>query len=189
MSGLLSLWLPILVSAVAIFIASFLAWVVLPHHKPDFKGLPDEDGVVGPVKAANLAPGVYMFPWCGNDHNNPEYARKAKEGPNGVLHVWAGQPNMGKNLGLSMAFYLLVSVIVAYVGTISLGPGVGFMEVFRLTGTVAIMAYALGAIPNAIWFQKPGRAMLMDFVDGVAFGLITGAIFGWLWPATSVPGL
>ncbi len=35
MEPLLDLWLPIVVSAVIVFVASFLAWMVLPHHKGD----------------------------------------------------------------------------------------------------------------------------------------------------------
>jgi len=32
---LLALWLPIVLSAIALFFASFLSWVVLPLHKRD----------------------------------------------------------------------------------------------------------------------------------------------------------
>ena len=40
--SLASLWLPILVSAVAVFFVSFLAWMVLPHHKKDINAIADE---------------------------------------------------------------------------------------------------------------------------------------------------
>ena len=41
----------------------------------------------------------------------------------------------------------------------------------------AVMAYCLGMIPNAIWFGRTPRSVVMDVIDGVAYGLITGAIF------------
>jgi hypothetical protein len=37
-------------------------------------------------------------------------------------------------------------------------------------------------MPNNIWFGTPKRAILMDVLDGVVYGLITGAVFGALWP-------
>lgn len=36
-----SLWLTIVLSAVAVFYASFVAWMILPHHKADWNGLPE----------------------------------------------------------------------------------------------------------------------------------------------------
>ena len=46
MVTLVDLWLPILGSAVAVFFISFTMWMVLPHHKGDWKPLPDEDGTM-----------------------------------------------------------------------------------------------------------------------------------------------
>ena len=40
-----SLWLPVLVAAAAVWIASAIVWMALPHHKKDFSKLPSEDGV------------------------------------------------------------------------------------------------------------------------------------------------
>ena len=59
-----SLWLPILVSGVALFFASWAAWMLLPHHKPEWKGLPNEDAVMDTLRSANVPPGQYMFPYC-----------------------------------------------------------------------------------------------------------------------------
>jgi len=49
----------------------------------------------------------------------------------------------------------------------------------------AILAYTAGSICREIWFTRPLRAKLMDFIDGVAYGIITGVIFGLLWPAAA----
>ena len=55
-----SLWIPILVSAIIVWFASFLVWVVLPHHKSEYKGLPDEDATVKSL--GDIPPGLYNLP-------------------------------------------------------------------------------------------------------------------------------
>ena len=57
------LWLPILLSSVAVFFASFLAWMVLPHHKSDWTKLANEPGFTGTLRSAGIKPGQYMFPY------------------------------------------------------------------------------------------------------------------------------
>lgn len=88
----------------------------------------------------------------------------------------------GKNLGLTFVFYLVTAVFVGYLGTLALKPGAGFSKVFQVTGTAAILAHCFAFMPNNIWFGTPKRAILMDVLDGVVYGLITGAVFGALWP-------
>jgi hypothetical protein len=56
------------------------------------------------------------------------------------------------------------------------------MQVFRVTGTVAILSYCLGGIPGTIWFGHSWRSQIMYIIDGVVYGLITAGFFGWLWP-------
>ena len=73
---------------------------------------------------------------------------------------------------------------MGYLGTLTFEPNedVSFREAFRVTGTAGIMAYVLGMFPHAIWFGRSGRNVLMDLIDGVVYGAITGLIFGLLWP-------
>ena len=35
---------------------------------------------------------------------------------------------------------------------------------------------------NRIWWGKSTRFTLTHSVDGLAYALVTGATFGWLWP-------
>ena len=63
--SLASLWLPILVSAVAVFFVSFLAWMVLPHHKKDINAIADEKAWSKHLKQHDLPPGMYMWPGWG----------------------------------------------------------------------------------------------------------------------------
>lgn len=55
-----SLWIPILVSAIIVWFASFIVWLVLPHHKSEYKGLPDEDATFKSL--GDIPPGLYNLP-------------------------------------------------------------------------------------------------------------------------------
>ena len=184
MEPLLDLWLPIVVSAVIVFVASFLAWMVLPHHKADWKGLPDEDTFNNMLRSTNINPGQYMFPYCSSskDMKSEAFKERWKAGPRGTLCVWSGTGSMGLNLFWVFVFYLVVGIFVGYLTTLACEPGAAYMAVFRVAGTVAIMAYTLATIPNAIWFRTPLRSIVMNLVDGIAYGLLTAGTFAALWP-------
>ena len=47
-----ALWLPILLSAVIVFVASSIIHMLLPIHKSDYRQLPEEDRVLGTLRAA-----------------------------------------------------------------------------------------------------------------------------------------
>ena len=52
---MLALWLPIVVSAVLIFFASFVLHMVLTYHWSDYRRLPDEKAVgAAPVSYTHL---------------------------------------------------------------------------------------------------------------------------------------
>ena len=57
---------------------------------------------------------------------------------------------------------------------------------FDVAGAAGVLAYCAGSIPGALFFGKPGRFILTDFIDGVLYGLLTGVVFAWLWPAAEV---
>ena len=78
MEMLFSLWMPILVSAVAVFIAAFLAWMVLPHHRSDWSKLPDDKAFVEALRSLGLPPGQYMFPYAaeGAEMKSPEFKER-----------------------------------------------------------------------------------------------------------------
>ena len=56
-----ALWLPILLSAVAVWVASAIIWMVMPYHKSDFRKLPDEDAALRALTPQGLVPGQYSF--------------------------------------------------------------------------------------------------------------------------------
>ena len=180
-TGLMPLWLPIVISGVALFFASWAAWMVLPHHKSEWKGLPNEEAAMNALRSAGVGAGQYVFPNCppGTDWKSEEFKARMKAGPSGNLVVFSGPCSMGRNMFCTWLFFTVVSFVIAYLAGIVLPPGTTKMEVFRFVGTAGILTYASANILNGIWF---GRKMIGDIFDGVAYGLITGAIFAWLWP-------
>src|SRR5215470_10001526 len=120
-----ALWLPILLSAVFVFIASSIIHMVLPYHRSNYKRLPDEDNLRKVLRAANLTPGLYHTPYCTHkEMNSPESKAKFAEGPVALMTVFpSGSPNMGKFLGLWFAFCVVVGIFVAYVAGLTVAPG------------------------------------------------------------------
>jgi hypothetical protein len=185
MEFLTALWLPILVSAVVVWIASAIVHMVLPFHKSDFGKLPDEEKFNQGL--AGVAPGTYMFPYCSaKEMNTPEAKAKMEKGPAGLVTVFpTGPVSMGRNLGLTFLFNLLVSIFVAYLGAHSILPGEPYLERFRFCGTVAFAAYALGWMPFVIWYRTP--KFWSNFIDAVIYSLLTAGIFASMWPQPQMP--
>jgi hypothetical protein len=186
MISILSLWAPILLSTVLVFIASAILHMVLPFHRKDYKQLPDEAKTLGALRGAgSLGPGLYVFPYCasGKEMGSPEMQEKYKQGPVGLLAVLpSGPPSMGKNLIQWFVYCLVVGVFVAYLAGRTLGAGIDYLDVFRFAGTVAFVAYGLGAVPNSIWRGEPWSNTFRALIDGLIYALLTAGCFGWLWP-------
>ena len=183
MEFLTELWLPILLSAVALHFASFLAWVILPHHFSDKKKLEQEDKVMDLVRELNIPPGNYMFPYCHTkqEQGSKEFQEKYEAGPTGLLDVYP-KINMGANLAWTFVYFLVTATVIGYITYVACAPSsneTDFMKVFRFAGTVGILTYATSGILNRIWFKA---RMITDVIDGIVFGLILGLIFAALYP-------
>jgi hypothetical protein len=180
MEFLSQLWMPVLVSGLVVWFASFLMHMVLPHHKGEWKGLPGEEAVMAALRGTPA--GQYMFPWCDMAQlKDPAMQEKIKAGPNGHLTVWPGPVNMGQNLGLTLLVYWVIGVFVAYVGWHAMGgEPVEYMDVFRLCGASAFMAHGLGMLTHMVWFRVKG--FWTYTFDNLVFALLTAGVFGWLWP-------
>jgi hypothetical protein len=184
MEPLIHLWLPILLSAVAVWVISAIVWMVLPHHKQDFIGLLDEDDFMDHVRKSGIKPGNYVFPdFRRRDAMKSEKTQKAlNEGPVGHLSVWRTPVTMGDKLVATFIVYLVVSTLIAYLTRVALPGPAEFAKVFQVAATAGILAYSFSFIPNALWFGAYKRTIIASFIDGIIYGLITGAIFAWLWP-------
>ena len=180
-----SLWLPILLSAVFVFFLSWLMHMVLTYHRSNYAKLPDEDKVMAAMREAGLQPGNYHCPHAGSpkEMGSPEWIEKCKQGPVAMINVLpSGPPNMGKYLGTWFVFCVVVAVFVAYLTGRTQGPGADYLTVFRIAGCSAFMAYGLGEAMNSIWKAQKWSSSFKHMFDGLVYGLVTGGVFGWLWP-------
>lgn len=184
MVPLTALCIPILLSAVIVFIASSIMHMLLPYHHGDYQQLPEEDKLLAALRGAGLKRGLYVFPYCTHkDMKSPAIAEKQKQGPVGMMTVFpSGRPAMPKLLGMWFAYCLIIGVFVAYLTGHTVAPGARYLAVFRVAGTAAFMAYGLGHLSSAIWKGQPWGVTIKEVIDGLVFGLLTAGTFGWLWP-------
>lgn len=185
MVGLTDLWLPILVSAVLVFVVSSIVHMVLGYHKNDWVKMPNEDVVTEAIRKAGVPPGDYMFPHCGSmkDLKNPDVIEKFKRGPIGIATIFpSGPPTMGKELVLWFLYTVAVGVCVAYLTGRTIAAGAEYLAVFRVAGTAAFLTYAGGAAHESIWKHRRWSTTLKFLFDGLLYGLVTAGTFGWLWP-------
>jgi hypothetical protein len=184
MVSLAALWLPILLAAVIVFIASSIIHMVLPYHKSSYRKLADEDAVRAAIRASNPSPGLYNLPYCTHkDMNTEETQAKYKEGPVGHLIVLPNGPvSLPKYLLLWFVFCLIVGFFVAYLAGHTIQTGAPYRHVFRIVGTAAFLAYGIGGLVNGIWKGIPWKMVFLEAFDGLIYSLLTAGTFGWLWP-------
>jgi hypothetical protein len=180
-----SLIVPIVLSAVLVFVASSIIHMVLPYHRGDWRKLAREDEVMNALRPFTLAPGDYLMPCPSGPQSmkDPAFVERRAKGPVAVMTVMpSGAPSMGKSLALWFIYSLAVSVFAAYVSGRALAPGVDYLEVFRFAGTTAFLAYSFALLQNSIWYARNWRMTVLSMFDGLIYGLLTAGTFGWLWP-------
>jgi len=180
-----SLLLPILLSAVAVFIISSVIHMVLGYHKNDFTGLQSEKQVMDDLRKYNIPPGDYHFPRANSmkEMSSPVFIEKMKQGPVGMITIMkSGPPNMAKELTMWFIYSLIVGIFAAYVAGRALGPEAHYLAVFRFAGVTAFVGYSLALLQNSIWYKRNWAATIKSMFDGLIYALFTGGIFGWLWP-------
>ncbi len=185
MVSIISLWLPVLLSAVFVFIASSIIHMVIKYHSSDFKKIPSEDETMDTLGKLDLKPGVYAIPHGGSMEamQSEAYLAKMNKGPVAFLNVSAsGPPNMGKSLAQWFIYSIVVSIFAAYIGGRSLGPGAEYLSVFRFVGSTAFIGYALALWQNLIWYKHSWAITIKSNIDGFIYALVTAGTFGWLWP-------
>jgi hypothetical protein len=184
MVSLTSLWLPILLSAVIVFIASSIIHMVLPYHRSNYRPLPDEEKLLAALRSASLKRGLYYFPFSTfKEMKSPAMIEKYNQGPVGMMTILPSGPlAMPKFLGMWFVYCLVIGLFVAYLTGRTAAPGTPYLGVFRVAGTAAFLAYGLGHLHNSIWGGQPWSVTIKHVVDGLVYGLLTAGTFGWLWP-------
>ena len=185
MTSLTSLWLPILLSAVAVFVVSSIVHMALPHHRNDFARLPGEDEVMRALAQGGPAPATYMFPFAGSmaAMKDPAWVEKRTRGPSGILTIVpAGMPVMAKNLVAWFIYSIVISLFAAYIASRALLPGAPSGEVMRFTAATTFFCYGVGMAHESVWFNRRWSVTLKYLFDALLYALAAGAVFAWLWP-------
>ncbi len=184
MVPLTSLWAPILLSAVIVFVASAIFQFLLPVHRKDYVKVPREAEVMDALRPFALTPGDYVMPLAEHPQrmDSPEMLEKMNRGPVVMMTVMpSGPPAMGSTFAQWFAYCLVVSLFAGYIASRALGPGARYLDVHQIAGTVAFVGYALALWQMSIWFKRDWGTTMRSTVDGLVYGLLTGGVFGWLW--------
>ena len=186
MVSLMSLWIPILLSAVIVFIVSSVIHMLLPYHRSDFGKVPSEDEVMEALRKFNIPPGDYVLPYAGSPEamRSAEFTEKRAKGPVAFMTVMkSGPPSMGGSLVQWFIYSIVVGIFAAYIAGRALAPDAHYLAVFRFVGSTAFVGYALALLQNSIWYQRNWSATFKSMFDGLIYALLTAGTFGWLWPA------
>jgi hypothetical protein len=185
MVSLTALWLPIVLAAVAVFIASSVIHMVFKYHSSEYRPLPEEGAILNAIRSAKAGPGFYSFPYAGTmkEMGSPEMTEKYTQGPVGTVNINpSGPPAMGKNLLLWFIYSIVVGVFAGYLASRTLAAGTHYLQVFRVVGCASFMAYSFAHFSDAVWKMKPWTMTLKHVFDGLVYALLTAGVFGWLWP-------
>lgn len=175
------LWLPVLVSGIGTHIASTLAWTVLPHHRPEWQPIPNEDGFLDWLDENRIEPRQYIFPYSndGKEMASAEFRQKVEARCRGMLVLWPTPTNMAKAIVQTLTYFLVTAFILGYLASKAMPAGDSFTNVFQFVFSASLLAHCLSPFPNAFWFR---RRFAMDLVDGLVYCLITGLVFAAMWP-------
>jgi hypothetical protein len=184
MVSVLSLLLPIGLSAVFVFIASSVIHMVIGWHKNDLKKVPNEDAVMNALRPFNLAVGNYGLPKPDSmkDMNSPEFKAKYKAGPVAFLTIRSSDFSMGATMVQWFIYSIVVSVFAGYIAGVAFGPGTEYLRIMQVAGCVAFTGYGLAQAHDSIWWGRSWAWTLRNMADSLLYGLLTGGTFGWLWP-------
>ncbi len=185
MVGLTQLWLPIVLSAVVVFVVSSLIHMLTPWHAHDFAPLPDEDKVSDALRAFALPPGDYLVPRPGGREamRSAAFRERLAKGPDFVATVFpSGGIAVGRGMLLWFVYSAVIGLFAAYVAGRALPAGAPYLAVFRFAGVTAFLGYAGALAQQSIWWHRSWGTTLRGSLDGLLYGLLTAGVFGWLWP-------
>jgi len=184
MTGLSALWLPILVSAVFVFVASSLIHMASPWHKSDYPKLSNEKQVMDALRPLSIPLGDYMMPRPSSrdEMRSPAFAERFKEGPVVMLTVMPSEMSMGRNLAMWFVYCAAVGIFAAYITGRALPPGAPYAQVFRFAAATAFSAYTVALWQMSIWYRRAWTTTIKATIDGLIYACLTAGAFGWLWP-------
>jgi hypothetical protein len=185
MNVVAALWLPIVLSAVLVFVVSSIIHMASPWHKGDYPKMPNEERVMDALRPFALPAGDYMAPRPSSrdDMRSPEFTAKMTNGPIVMMTVFPNGPmSMSRNFILWFAYAVVVGIFAAYVAGHAVPFGAGRRQVIRFAGITAFLGYTAALWQMAIWYRRAWSTTIKSTVDGVIYAAVTAATFAWLWP-------
>lgn len=184
MSVVVSLWLPILLSAVLVFVASSIIHMMSPWHKSDYPKLANQDQVMDALRPFAIPPGDYFIPRPSSrkEMSSPDFAEKTKKGPVVVFTVMPGQMSMARNFVLWFLYTAAMGAFAAYIAGHAVPPGASSRAVIRFVGLTAFIGYAAALWQMSIWYYRSWSTTIKSTIDSVIYAALTAATFAWLWP-------
>ena len=185
MVPLAALWLPILLSAVFVFVASSIINMAGLWHKNDYPRVPDEERLRAALRPLALPPGDYMVPRAQGreEMQSPAFQTRVNEGPNLMLTVLPNGPwSMTRSLMQWFVYLVLISLFAGYVAGRALPPGSDYLDVYRFAGTTAFLSFSVALWQMSIWYRRAWSSTVKATFDGLIYALLVGGTFGWLWP-------
>ena len=184
MVSLASLWLPIIVASVGVFIASSLVHMVIKWHNADYFGFSNEDDVRAAVAKTAPKPGQYVVPYCSDmkQMQEPAMQKKLAEGPVAFVFVRPnGMTPMGLLLGQWFALCVVISVAIGWLCSVTAPLGAAG-TVRGVAAMAAFFAYGAGWAIAAIWDGRTWASALKHIADAAIYAAVTAASFSLLWP-------
>ncbi|MBX3365397.1 MAG: hypothetical protein KF866_11635 [Phycisphaeraceae bacterium] len=185
MQFLTELWLPILLTAVGVYLASCLIWMFTPLHKKDHLVPPDETDILAAIEKHGFKPGQYCLPWCtGADWKDPAFLERLKRGPWAWVVVMEGPPSFARALALWFPTQVLIALLTAYAAWAAIGnqAGLEYLRVFQVVGSIAFLAHGGTMLHDHIWKGASWRLLPAKAVDALVYALLTAGVFAWMWP-------
>jgi len=184
MHVLLFLWLPILASAVFVFVVSSFIHMVLPWHQGDYRKIPNEDQVMAALRPLNIPNGDYMVPRCDNmkDMKTPEFKAKREQGPVFIATFMSGGMAIGKSMALWFIYLLVISYFAGYIGAHASALGHLAVPSRRIVGITAFLGYGGALCQFSIWYKRSWGTTIRTLIDSLVYAAVTAATFAWLWP-------
>lgn len=180
-----ALVVPVLVSAVLVFVMSSLIHMASPWHKSDYPKFEKQDALLDAMRPLAPPPGDYFMPRADDmkDLGSAAFIEKMNKGPVVVMTVFKNGPmSMARNLSLWFAYSAVVAFFAAYVASRALGFGAPYLKVFQIVGTTAFLGYSGALAQMSIWYGRSWKMTLKSSLDGLIYAMLTAGAFGWLWP-------
>ncbi|HEY8133442.1 MAG TPA: hypothetical protein VII12_16320, partial [Thermoanaerobaculia bacterium] len=185
MTALAALWLPILLSAVFVFIVSSIIHMTPLWHKNDYPAMPNQDQVSSALRSLAIPPGDYVIPRAKDmkEMRTPEFKEKFKTGPVVFMTILANpKMSMTRPLTLWFIYILVTNFLAALVASWTLAPGADREMVFCVMGTTTFLGYVAALWQMSIWYGRALSMTIKSTIDGLIYAAIAAGTFVWLWP-------